>query len=96
MCSIRTESERWREADDVHSLQRQLAASDVRTCTYQVMRRGSSRSLSTLTTTFQLVLTFTTGPGNLPLMPITYQQAVSTGLSEQAMPITLRENEEGM
>lgn len=51
------------------------------------MRRGSSRSLSTLTTTFQLVLTFTTGPGNLPLMPITYQhpaeQAVSssTGLS---------------
>lgn len=79
------------------SLAAMLAASDVRTwCTYQVMRRGSSRSLSTLTTTFQLVLTFTTGPGNLPLMPITYQQAVSTGLSEQAMPITLRENEEGM
>jgi hypothetical protein len=39
--------------------------------TYQVMRRGSSRSLSTLTTTFQLVLMFTVGPGNLPLMPIT-------------------------
>jgi hypothetical protein len=42
--------------------------------THQVMRSGSSRSLSTLTTTFQLVVMFTTGPGNLPLMPITYRQ----------------------
>lgn len=62
-----------------------------------MMRRGSSRSLSTLTTTFQLVLTFTTGPGNLPLMPITYYQQ---SRAEQARLVStlclLRENEEGI
>jgi hypothetical protein len=40
---------------------------------YQVMSRGSSRSFSTFTTTFQFVVTFTVGPGNSPFIAITFQ-----------------------
>lgn len=36
------------------------------------MRRGSSRSLSTLTTRFQFVDTFTIGAGNSPFIAITF------------------------
>lgn len=36
-------------------------------------RRGSSRSLSTLTTTFQFVETFIIGPGNSPFRATTFQ-----------------------
>jgi hypothetical protein len=40
---------------------------------YQVMSRGSSRSFSTFTTTFQFVVTFKTGPENSPFIAITFQ-----------------------
>lgn len=47
---------------------------------YHVRRNGSSRLFLTLTTTFQLVVTFRMGPGNLPSMPITWNTMLRSKL----------------
>lgn len=45
---------------------------------YHVRSKGSSRLFFTLTTTFQFVVTLRMGPGNCPLIPITYNEISRT------------------